>query len=363
MNYKIVIALLWGSFLFGQVEEQKPYSVDASFFYGTILEHNTEIADLITAHPTGFIFSYNRKTYGFNDWESRYNYPDYGASLVFQDLRNEALGQNFGIYGHFNFYFLNRHIMARIGQGVALASNPFDLDNNFKNTAYGSKLLSSTFIMLNYKKPNILGKVGLQAGLSLVHYSNANIKAPNASTNTFAFNVGLNYELAENELPAYIPQTKTSFEEPVHFNLVLRGGVNESDYVGLGQDPFLVVSSFIDKRINHKSTFQAGADFFFSKFLKNEIAYKAAAFSEFNLRGDEDWKRIGLFAGHELRFNKIAFVTHVGYYVYYPYDFVNRVYFRGGLKRYFSEKIFLSVTLKSHYAKAEAVEFGLGIRL
>ncbi len=363
MNYKIVIALFWGSFLFGQVEEQKPYSVDASFYYGTILEHNTEIADLITGHPTGIILSYNRKTYGFNDWERRYNYPDYGASFVFQDLRNEALGQNYGLYGHFNFYFLNRRIMARIGQGVAFASNPFDLENNFRNTAYGSKLLSSTYLMLNYKKPNILGKIGLQAGLSLVHYSNANIRAPNASTNTFAFNVGLNYQLEESEFPAYIPQKKTSFEEPVRFNLVLRSGANESDYVGLGQEPFLVVSSFVDKRINHKSTLQAGVDFFFSKFLKNEIAYKGIAFPEFDVNGDEDWKRIGLFAGHELRFNKIAFVTQVGYYVYYPYDFENRIYFRGGLKRYLTDKIFLSVTLKSHYAKAEAVEFGLGIRL
>jgi len=363
MNFKLVIALFWGSLVFAQVEECKPYSLDANFFYGTILEHNAEIADLITAHPTGFILSYNRKTYGFNAWEARYNYPDYGASFVFQDLKNNALGQNYGVYGHFNFYFLNRRLMARVGQGVAFASNPFDLEKNFRNTAYGSKFLSSTYVMLNYQKPNIIGKIRLQAGLSLVHYSNANIKAPNASTNTFALNLGLNYQLAESELPAYIPQEKTRFQEPVHFNLVLRSGANESDYVGLGQEPFLVVSSFVDKRINQKSTLQAGVDFFFSKFLKNEIEYKALAFPEFDMRGDEDWKRIGFFAGHELRFNKVAFVTQVGYYVYYPYDFEGRVYFRGGLKRYLTEKIFLSATLKSHYAKAEAVEFGLGIRL
>ncbi|KKK47262.1 hypothetical protein LCGC14_3156980, partial [marine sediment metagenome] len=142
-----------------------------------------------------------------------------------------GFNKNYGLYGHFNFYFLNRRLMARIGQGVALASNPFDLERNFKNTAYGSKLLSSTFLMLNYKKPNILGRIGLQAGLSLVHYSNANIKAPNTSTNTFAFNVGVNYSWVEDDLPAYIPQKRTTLIEPLRFNLVLRGGVNESDYV------------------------------------------------------------------------------------------------------------------------------------
>lgn len=253
--------------------------------------------------------------------------------------------------------------MLRIGQGVAITSNPFDLENNHRNTAYGSRLLSSTLLMLNYKKPNIIGKVGFQTGVTLLHYSNANIKAPNASTNSFTFNFGLNYQLEKAALPAYIPQQKTRFSEPLKFNLVLRSGVNESDYVNLGQEPFLIVSSFLDKRINHKSTLQAGVDFFFSKFLQREIEYRALAFDEFDLAGDEDWKRIGLFVGHELRFNKNAFVTQVGYYAYYPYEFENRIYFRGGLKRYFTKNIFASVTLKSHYAKAEAVEFGLGIRL
>jgi hypothetical protein len=49
--------------------------------------------------------------------------------------------------------------------------------------------------------------------------------------------------------------------------------------------------------------------------------------------------------------------------VYYPYDFEGRIYFRIGLKRYFSDKWFGSLTLKAHGAAAEAVEFGIGIRL
>ena len=53
----------------------------------------------------------------------------------------------------------------------------------------------------------------------------------------------------------------------------------------------------------------------------------------------------------------------MGYYVYYPYDFEGRVYNRIGLKRYFGDKVFGAITLKSHGAKAEAVEFGIGVRL
>ena len=108
---------------------------------------------------------------------------------------------------------------------------------------------------------------------------------------------------------------------------------------------------------------ELGADVFFSNFLKEFIYYRSVAFPEDNLSGNEDYKRIGIFAGHELFMNKTAFITQLGYYVYYPYDFEGRTYFRIGLKRYFNDKFFGALTLKSHGAKAEAIEFGIGLRL
>ena len=94
-----------------------------------------------------------------------------------------------------------------------------------------------------------------------------------------------------------------------------------------------------------------------SPFLKDQIEYESIAFAnQYGTTGDEDWKRAGVFVGHELHFNKNSFVTQFGYYAYYDYDFEGRVYFRGGLKRRFTKNIFGAITLKSHGAKAEAVE-------
>ena len=42
-----------------------------------------------------------------------------------------------------------------------------------------------------------------------------------------------------------------------------------------------------------------------------------------------------------------------------PFDFEGQTYIRIGLKRYFGNKFFGAITLKSHGAKAEAVEFGI----
>ena len=284
--------------------------------------------------------------------------------MTYQNLHNEYLGENVGFYGHFNFYFLNRNAYFRIGQGFAIAGNPYDAETNYQNNAYGTRLLSSTYIALNYNKQNIYKGFGLQAGFTIVHYSNANLRAPNNSTNTFAFNVGTNYNIDYEEFPEYIPEgERTKYTEPIAYNFVLRGGVNESDIVGQGRFPFYVFSAFADKRISHKSTLTAGVDVFFAKFLKELIKLQSTSFPELGVDGDEDWKRVGIFIGHELRFNKVAFVSQVGYYVYWPYEFENRLYNRLGLKRYFSDSVFGSVTVKAHGAKAEGVEFSVGFRL
>jgi hypothetical protein len=72
---------------------------------------------------------------------------------------------------------------------------------------------------------------------------------------------------------------------------------------------------------------------------------------------------VGLFVGHALHFNKLSLITQLGYYVCYSYDFEGSVYIRPGLKYIVYKNISPPISLKTHGAKAEAIEFGLGIRL
>lgn len=349
---------------FSQEKEYSSY-VEVDYFKGNIALHNNDILHLIKGHPEGFILSWNKKTFGFKDWEQRYNYPEYGISLAYQNLKNDVLGNNYSLYAHYNFYFLKRNLMFRIGQGLAYTTNPYNKEENFKNIAFGSKLLSSTYMMLNYKKEHLIDNLGIQAGFSLIHYSNANIKAPNASVNSLTFNLGVTYNLDEKE-PSFqntLDENDKNFTQPIKYNVVFRTGINESDVVGSGQFPFYIVSAYADKRINRKSALQLGTDVFFSNFLKELIYYRSVSYPEENVSGDEDYKRVGVFVGHELFINKTSLETQLGYYVYYPFDFEGRTYFRIGLKRYINNKWFGAVTLKTHGAKAECVELGVGLRL
>jgi hypothetical protein len=366
MRAKLVLLFVGFSiFSFSQEGEKATFSsMDINYFTGNIALHNDDILHLITGHPEGVIISWNKKTFGLNSWEQRYNYPDLGVSFSYQNFKNDVLGNNYALYGHYNFYFFNRNLMVRIGQGLAYTTNPYDKENNHKNIAFGSEFMSSTYVMINYKKERIFNQFGFQAGLSMIHYSNANVKAPNTSINSITLSAGLTYNF-DDEDPEYQYDLSDDepYKEPIKYNFVFRSGVNESDVIGSGQFPFYIVSAYADKRLNRKSAIQFGVDAFFSNFLKELIYYQSVAFPENNVNPNTDHKRIGVFVGHELFINKLSIITQFGVYAYYPFDFEGRMYQRVGLKRYFGTKWFAALTLKTHAAKAEAVELGIGIRL
>lgn len=362
MRPALVLVLLISLVSQAQEEFGKSHYWDLQWYGGSILEHNKDITHLIQEHPWGLIAAYNQETFGNRYWQEVFGYPDWGVSMIYQDFGYEPLGQNIGLYGHLNFYFFQRHVQFRVGQGIAYNTNPFDLDDNFKNIAYGSALMSSTYFLLNFQKKELVEGLGAQFGLSFIHHSNGNFKSPNTSTNVLALNIGLLYDTdvaAERKYKSWEPQ---DFREPIHFNLVLRGGLNESDYLNLGQHPFMVLSAYADKRLGVTSSLQLGAEYFYSETLLKEIEYLEAAFPSL-VDGSENGSRVGLFAGHELHLGSLAIPTQIGYYLYWPYEFEERFYLRAGLKYYITSKWFAVATLKAHGAKAEGIEFGIGYRI
>ena len=97
---RFLFLLFVGFQFFGYAQENKSSnfsSIDVNYFKGNIALHNNSILHLITGHPEGVIVSWNKKTFGLNTWEQRYNYPDYGVSFSYQNLKNEVLGNNFNI--------------------------------------------------------------------------------------------------------------------------------------------------------------------------------------------------------------------------------------------------------------------------
>jgi hypothetical protein len=303
------------------------------------------------------------RTHGNKRWHQEYNYPDWGVSVLYQDFNYDVLGKNYSLGFHYNFYFLKRNLQLKVGQGLNYNTSPFDIDENAKNLAYGSHITSFSQIGVQYTRPRVIGKFGVSAGVLLLHHSNGGLKSPNTGINTFATSVGVTYDFEDINVENKQSVAYEKYTEPIKYNFIVRGGFNESDVIGLGQHPFYGISAFVDKRLSYKNTVQLGFDLIYSDFLKVQREYTAAAFPNRNLDSDIDAKRVGLFLGHEFRFNKLAVPAQIAYYIYNPSGFDGVTYIRAGFKYYITDKWFAVGTVKSHGFNAEAIEWGIGIRL
>jgi hypothetical protein len=348
----------------GFAQNANPFAVEASILRGNILPHTEDMHHLVNGHPQGFLLTMVNRTDGSKEWHQAYNYPDYGGYFLYQDFNSQSLGQNYSVGALYHFYFWKRRLQLKLSQGIAYTTNPYDKVDNSRNKAFGSKLMGNTNIGLAYDNQHLFKNIGFHAGLLFTHYSNGRVKSPNSGINTYVLNVGLNYNLSDDlkRLPD-TTSTKKSYKEPINYNFVFRTGINENPIINSGQFPFYHMSFYAAKRINRKSALQLGAELFLTKSIQEYIKYYSVAYPEDNLSANTDYRRVGIFVGHELIINRISLEAQIGYYAYQPFKKDIPIYDRVGIKYYFTDKIFGGFTIKTHLFLAEALEFGIGYRL
>ena len=345
-------------------QQKDNYAIEASVLRGNVLPHRDDVAQLVNGHPEGIMVSFLVKSNGSKEWHHAYDFPDYGVYFLYQDFKSQPLGQNYSVGGLYNFYFFKRRILFSLAQGIAMTTNPYDKISNSKNKAFGSQFMANTNIGFNYDNQTLLKPIGFHAGLLFTHYSNGRIKSPNSGINTYGLNVGFNYNFnAEKTRIVDTARIEKIKHQPLHYNFVVRSGVNESPLIRSGQRPFYHIGFYVDKRLNRKSALQLGTELFLTQSFKEYIKYFAVAYPEMNIDPNTDYKRIGIFIGHELIINKISLEVQLGYYVYCPFNRDIPIYDRVGLKYYFTNNFFGGFTIKTHLFLAEALEFGIGVRL
>ena len=345
-------------------QNTNPFAVEASILRGNALPHTEDMYHLVNGHPQGFMLAIIKKTDGSKEWHQAYNYPDYGGYFLYQDFKSQPLGENYAVGALYNFYFWKRRLQFRIAQGIAYTTKPYDKEHNSKNKAFGSKLMGNTNFGFTYDNQSVFKNVGFHAGILFTHYSNGRMKSPNSGINTYLLNVGLNYNLSDDF--KRLPDTnlvKKSYKEPIHYNFVLRTGINENPVINSGQFPFYHIGFYVDKRINRKSTLQLGTELFLTKSIQEYIHYYSVAYPEENVSANTDYKRVGIFVGHELLINRISLEAQLGFYVYEPFKKDIPIYDRVGIKYYFTNHFFGGFTIKTHLFLAEALEFGIGYRI
>ena len=294
---------------------QKPNYWDADWGYGSIVRHRPNIAHLIKSHPIIWTLGYFRPAKP-DTWEYRYNYPDHGWLLLHQNFNNLELGSVTALNYVRNYYLLDRKARGQwflnTGIGLGYSNRPLDFEQNNQNIAISSHVTISVSIKLMYSYP-LWKNNALQLGLLFSHFSNSSIHKPNLGVNSLFLDMSM--RLGRNITQV---EYRDIEEEPLppqrtHFHTGLQFSFHEVK-PAMGVYPVCVWTNTIDRRISRLSGLQFGTDFVRSGAYKQFAEFDAYLYDE----PVKDYKQFGIFAGHQLYFDRWYLDTRVGYYVYNP---------------------------------------------
>ena len=325
-----------------------------------IMAHTAAIRHLVASHPTGFEVNLQRQTTGAAAWHEWYKYPKVGVALTYYDFHNPTLGYVFSASPYISKTFSRgpKHDFSfRLGAGLAYLTNPYNQDTNHKNTIASSALNATLQFRFEYDYA-LTPHLGLLAGLGLNHFSNGATTKPNFGVNLPSVVLGLNYH---QQRPAPTASAGAGRSADVGRNFI-----NASTSLGFKQrtesdKQKYRVSSLtlaVGRRVNRKSNLLLGIEGFHDRSLQATLDDTTRAGTP-----RPDVKKAGVFVGHELLFGRLAFVSHLGFYVYAPYKSSTVYYERLGLKYHVTDWLFGAVDLKIHRGAADVIEFKVGARL
>ena len=325
-----------------------------------IMAHTYAIRHLVASHPTGFEMNLQRQTTGAAPWHGWYKFPKIGLALTYYDFHNPVLGYVFSASPYINKSISRgpKHDFSfRLGAGLAYLTNPYNQETNHKNTIASSALNATLQFRFEYDYA-LTPHLGLLVGAGLNHYSNGATTKPNFGMNLPSVVLGLNYY---QQRPA--PRTNPNAPMPAEVGHIF---YNVSTSVGFKQrtegdkQKYLVnsLTLAVGRRMNRKSNLLLGLEGF------NDRSLKATLNDTTRTGGPQpDVKKAGIFIGHELLFGRLAFDSHLGFYVYAPYKSSTPYYERLGLKYHFTNLLFGAVDLKIHRGAADVIEFKIGAKL
>ena len=334
------------------------FGVKATYHYGFIAPHKPLVNEIIKGHTQITELSFYRNTTGKRQWEQYFNHPKTGISAMVINTGNpESLGMAYGLFPYveypLNHWKINWNL--KIGYGVGYIQKPFNRTSNYKNLAIGSHFNALIFInsLWNYE---VSKNLNTSLGLSITHFSNGSLKRPNLGINLFSVNYGVGYRFGSTKAKQVFNEVNK--EKVWNSSLALSTGVKEIPPIG-GKK--YVVSSLAYlwlKTTSNKSSFGGGVDLFYNTSLEPLIL---------RVQQEEPGSmanyRIGLNGTYALSMGKLSLLFQVGGYAYTAYKDNGNIYSKLVSRYSVTDKLFLNLALKTHFAVADYIEYGIGYQI
>lgn len=338
-----------------QVESSGGTLLQIEPHFGFVIPHRPQMHALIKGHVIGFAIAAEWQGKAEKEWKKAYRYPSTGFELQLMNLGNpDQLGNSIGGFFCMSLPLdqggkLNHSL--RLGIGLAALSKIYGLRDNPKNLAIGSRFNGA--MLLNYRlnygfHPNWRAFTSIK----LTHYSNGAFQVPNLGMNMLTAGIGL----------AYLPQPLKTGEKfkaatpPGSFYVLQAFGLKEN-FPPMGTKYLaLTMGGGYDHRLSIKASVGIRMDVFYSN------AVKASMEKEDREANFGQVLQSGIALGYMQHFGRMGLRFQTGTYLRDEYKGNGNLYSRLVVEHHIGKHFFASLALKTHFAKADHFELGMGWR-
>lgn len=354
MSRLLIIYSLFLLPLISSVQAQSTYGFEGRFKAGFLVGHRAVMGHLVTQHSYAGEVSYVFRTNGQRNWHGAYKYPEIGVTLYAGSIGNpEVLGNFFGGYSFITFPFIARknfRFNGKLGCGLGLGTKHYDEVTNPKNVAISTPL--NAMICLGIDARYYMGNNWLSLGIDMTHFSNGAYKVPN---------IGLNLPYLSFGYGHYVRHAENIQEEPGGWHMPYRkiipgftGIISAKEVFPTSGKRYPVYALSIHARTFLKP--RVGWELAFDVISKQAIlAYRPEV-----PKTQMEMVQMGAFLGYLLPLDRFHFVLGMGYYLKDRFQPEDAFYHRVGIRYYLDNGINFNLVLKSHWARADYIEWGIG---
>ena len=318
---------------------------------GFLAAHSSLMGHLAKQHAYGAELSLIHQAKGNKKWHAAYKYPSMGITAFATTVGNkEVLGNYYGIFSFFNLPLIKKEkfsVSTKLAAGLGYTNRAYHPDDNKLNVAVSTKLNARITIGLDarFSHKSHYFSIGIDAS----HFSNAAIKVPNLGLNMPFLSLAYGHKI--NEVENTI-ETESKKEKYWEYGALAIASVKETFPTGGPKYPVYGLNFYGRKFFNSNTAMELSLDFISKQAILDY--HKDIPKTQYEIL------QIGTFVGFILPFDHFHLITGMGVYLkdkYQPEDFL---YHRVGMRYVFDNGINLNLVLKSHWARADYTEFGIG---
>jgi hypothetical protein len=272
--------------------------------------------------------------------------------FYFANLGNpEQLGDAYALYGKLSMPIKkSKHLFYNLSAGAAYLTKKFDAYNNYYNLIIGSHINFYFRTGLTYFM-KFSDKLYGGINFNLVHYSNGNVREPNAGYNIISLGTVVNTNF-KNDI-SLIQKTKFPELKKNNYRIILAAGYKSVPVNVFNSYLVYTMSAEYVRRFDYRNAASVGFDFFCDRSIYYYYLLSGRDFkNSYTYQG-------GIHLGYEPYWGNTSISLQWGVYLYNELMLRGIFYDRAAITHHFNH-FMVSLAIMAHFFSADILEWRIG---